>query len=67
MRCLDGNKVADIKITYIGGGSRGWAWRLMSDLAMEGAISGEIKLYDIDQEASKSNEIIGNKIGRAHV
>ena len=64
MRCLDGNKVADIKITYIGGGSRGWAWRLMSDLAMEGAISGEIKLYDIDQEASKSNEIIGNKLSQ---
>lgn len=64
MRYLDGNKVADIKITYIGGGSRGWAWRLMSDLAMEGAISGEIKLYDIDQEASKSNEIIGNKLSQ---
>ncbi|GAU76301.1 alpha-glucosidase/alpha-galactosidase [Fusibacter sp. 3D3] len=56
--------MADIKIAYIGGGSRGWAWRLMSDLAMEGAISGEIKLYDIDQEASKSNEIIGNKLSQ---
>lgn len=26
-------KVEDIKIAYIGGGSRGWAWGLMSDLA----------------------------------
>ena len=25
--------VENIKIAYIGGGSRGWAWGLMSDLA----------------------------------
>ena len=27
----------NIKIAYIGGGSRGWAWNLMSDLALEQA------------------------------
>ena len=27
------NGVENLKIAYIGGGSRGWAWTLMSDLA----------------------------------
>lgn len=26
-------KVSDIQIAYIGGGSRGWAWTFMTDLA----------------------------------
>ncbi len=25
------NKVTDIRIAYIGGGSRGWAWSFMTD------------------------------------
>lgn len=56
------NCVEDIQIAYIGGGSRGWAWTFMTDLAMESAISGTIRLYDIDKEAAKANEIIGNRI-----
>ncbi len=56
------NKVEDIKIAYIGGGSRGWAWGLMSDLAKADDISGDVYLYDIDFEAAKNNEIIGNKV-----
>ena len=28
------NKAEDVKIAYIGGGSRGWAWGFMSDLAV---------------------------------
>lgn len=56
------NCVKDIQIAYIGGGSRGWAWTFMTDLAMEPAISGTIRLYDIDREAAKANEIIGNGI-----
>lgn len=56
------NRVEDIQIAYIGGGSRGWAWTFMTDLAMEPAISGTIRLYDIDKEAAKANEIIGNSI-----
>ena len=55
-------KVTDIKIAYIGGGSRGWAWNFMADLALEEEISGQIALYDIDGEAAKQNAIIGNKI-----
>jgi len=54
-------KVSEIKIAYIGGGSRGWAWGLMSDLASCDDISGDVYLYDIDFEAAKHNEIIGNK------
>ncbi|MBQ7900983.1 MAG: alpha-glucosidase/alpha-galactosidase [Clostridia bacterium] len=57
----NGMKVEDIKIAYVGGGSRGWAWGLMSDLASCDDISGDVYLYDIDFEAAKNNEIIGNK------
>jgi alpha-galactosidase len=52
----------NINITYIGGGSRGWAWNLMSDLAVDDAIEGNVRLYDIDFKAAKDNEIIGNKL-----
>ncbi len=52
----------DVQIAYIGGGSRGWAWGLMSDLASQEALSGTVRLYDIDAEAAKSNEIIGNRL-----
>ena len=37
-----GHKVEDLKIAYIGGGSRGWAWGLMSDLASAEDISGQV-------------------------
>lgn len=53
-------KAENIKIAYIGGGSRGWAWALMSDLASCDDISGDVYLYDIDFEAAQHNEIIGN-------
>lgn len=32
--------ITDINIAYIGGGSRDWARKLMSDLAFEPRISG---------------------------
>lgn len=54
--------VRDIQIAYIGGGSRGWAWTFMTDLAMEEAVSGTIRLYDIDREAACANEIVGNRL-----
>ncbi len=57
-----GCKIRNIKIAYIGGGSRGWAWRLMADFAMEEALSGTFALYDIDKEAAKRNAIIGNRV-----
>ena len=59
------NGVEDLKIAYIGGGSRGWAIGLMSDLAVAGDLSGHVDLYDIDFEAAYSNEIIGNKANDA--
>ena len=61
MKCQN-NQVKDIKIAYIGGGSRGWAWTFMTDLSMEPNMSGTIRLYDIDETASKNNEIIGNQL-----
>lgn len=58
-----GNKKAeDVQIAYIGGGSRGWAWTFMTDLALEPSMSGTIRLYDLDEEAAKANEVIGNHV-----
>lgn len=64
MKIIDG-KAKDVKIAYIGGGSRGWAWGLMSDLVQADDMSGSVYLYDIDMEAAKHNEIIGNKFNGA--
>ena len=55
-------RAEDVTIAYIGGGSRGWAWTFMTDLALEKSMSGTIRLYDIDKQAAKNNEIIGNKV-----
>lgn len=60
----ENRKITDLKIAYIGGGSRGWAWRLMGDLAMEPALSGTVALYDIDRDAADRNERIGNNLGK---
>ena len=54
----------NLNIAYIGGGSRGWAWTLMTDLAKEKALSGTIRLYDIDVPAAEKNAIIGNRLSR---
>ncbi len=58
---IENNVASEVKIAYIGGGSRGWAWGLMSDLASTDAMSGDVYLYDIDYEAACANEVIGNK------
>lgn len=57
----DQSKAFNVKIAYIGGGSRGWAWGLMSDLAQTEFMSGDVYLYDIDNMAAQKNEVIGNK------
>lgn len=49
----------NIQIAYIGGGSRGWAWNFMTDLAMDDEIGGRLRLYDIDEEAADKNARIG--------
>ena len=54
-----------VKIAYVGGGSRGWAWGLMSDLVSCSDMSGEVRLYDIDHEAARNNQIIGNLFNNA--
>lgn len=54
--------VSDVQIAYIGGGSRGWAWTFMTDLSMDASLSGCIRLYDIDEEAARKNERIGNHL-----
>ncbi len=59
------NKVENVKIAYVGGGSRGWAWGLMSDLAGNADMSGSVYLYDIDLYSARCNEIIGNKMKEA--
>ncbi len=51
-----------LRICYIGGGSRGWAWKFMGDLAMDPDMCGEIRLYDIDRAAAERNRVIGEKI-----
>ena len=53
----------NLKIAYIGGGSRVWARTLMADLALEPDLNGRIDLYDIDFHAAKMNETLGNWIG----
>lgn len=52
MKYING-KMEDVKIAYIGGGSRQWAWGFMSDLVLCEDMSGEVYLYDIDYAAAK--------------
>lgn len=58
----ENGKASDLVIAYIGGGSRGWAWTFMTDLALDDQISGTIRLYDLDKKAAENNEIIGNHL-----
>lgn len=59
---IQNRQATGMNIAYIGGGSRGWAWGFMMDLAMDAQLCGTVRLYDIDREAAQRNEIIGNKI-----
>lgn len=59
---VTGNTAEDIQIAYIGGGSRGWAWTFMTDLAIESNLNGTIRLYDIDIAAAQANAVIGNHL-----
>lgn len=52
----------NIKICYIGGGSKNWARVFMSDLATSEGLSGEIALYDIHVESAERNAKIGGYI-----
>ena len=59
---FENGKMTDVQIAYIGGGSRGWAWTFMTDLALEKELSGTVRLYDIDEPAAESNALIGNHL-----
>src|SRR5690242_9885647 len=52
--------VIQLKVAYIGGGSRGWAQMLMGDLAVCPDLGGEVLLYDIDLASARLNEELGN-------
>ena len=52
----------NIKIAYLGGGSKAWARVFMTDLALAEGICGEIALYDIDIPAAELNRQIGERI-----
>lgn len=52
----------NIKIAYIGGGSKQWARVFMYDLALCPDLCGEIGLYDIDAQAAHRNLRIGERI-----
>lgn len=52
----------NIKIAYIGGGSKMWARVFMYDLALTEGLCGEIALYDIDKYAAERNRKIGDRI-----
>lgn len=52
----------EIKIAYLGGGSRYWARDVMLDLAQSPHLRGRIDLYDIDHASAQKNAGIGNGI-----
>ncbi len=57
-------RIWNANIAYIGGGSLNWAPKLMSDLAADGRVSGEVRLFDLNLAAAKRNETIGNRIAQ---
>ncbi|MFH1074044.1 MAG: alpha-glucosidase/alpha-galactosidase [Candidatus Firestonebacteria bacterium] len=54
------DKPIDLKIAYIGGGSRSWAHKLMNDLAQPVHFNGEVRLYDLNHRMSEFNAKYGN-------
>lgn len=62
MRYTEDHRVEDLQVAYIGGGSRGWAWGFMTDIAMDEQLQGTVRLYDIDRPAAERNKVIGEKI-----
>jgi len=57
-----GSAPTDLTIGYVGGGSRGWARSLMTDLALTPDLGGEVRLYDVDREAAERNAELGGLI-----
>ena len=55
-------RIDGLTVAYIGGGSRGWAWGFMTDIALDPSLCGTVRLYDIDRDAAEKNRVIGEKI-----
>ena len=58
----ENGKCSGVRIAYIGGGSHGWAWTFLKDLAREEELSGTIDLYDIDKPMAEQNAVIGSHL-----
>ncbi|MET0943272.1 MAG: alpha-galactosidase [Mesorhizobium sp.] len=54
-----------VTIAYIGGGSLNWAAKLMGDMAHDGSVAAEIRLFDLDAESAKRNARLGTRIAEA--
>jgi alpha-galactosidase len=57
-----GQNTKEIKIAYIGGGSKHWARTIMQDLAASQHLCGELALYDINQASADANGVLGQQI-----
>jgi len=55
----------EIRIAYIGGGSRGWAHTLMHDLGSCSQMTGEVALYDIDRAMAGLNAEWGRRMNES--
>lgn len=51
-----------LKIAYIGGGSKAWARSFMQDLALAEDLEGQVALYDIDLPAAERNRKIAQRL-----
>ena len=54
----------EIKIAYLGGGSRYWARDLITELALTPRLTGQIDLYDLDYAAAERNVAVAGRIYR---
>jgi alpha-galactosidase/6-phospho-beta-glucosidase family protein len=54
----------EIKIAYIGGGSRYWARDLITELALTPRLKGTINLYDLNHPAAVRNIAVADRIYR---
>jgi len=52
----------EIKIAYIGGGSRYWARDLITELALTPRLEGRIDLYDLNHQAALRNVAVADRI-----
>lgn len=59
-----GHSMKEIKIAYLGGGSKQWARVFMNDLTLSADLMGEIALYDIDKESALINQAIGQRFNK---